>query len=186
MNKGMEKHGCCDKSIIYIHNSGDHFTVFYFFQKEKKILFVNSKNPGIKPSLENKDYTWHVSNTEIQTDRYSCGPIASEIARMLYSNYQVVERHLSVQDSKHNLVDLYDFLPKEELDQLRKSFSEEITIDYGEGKIMLKGADYRTAHFMCKLTANNHSRFFTPFTLIVCKRGLKVFLTKLLRKKSKR
>ncbi|WP_250295699.1 TomO hydrophobic C-terminal domain-containing protein [Wolbachia endosymbiont of Oedothorax gibbosus] len=154
MNEKMKSYGCCDKSIIYIRNSGCHFTVLYLFQKEKKILFINPMGATGKPDLKNEGYTLRVSNTEIQKDGYSCGPIASEIARMLYSNHEVVENYLSNPVSNCDPVSLDGFLPREELNQLRKSFSEEITIDYSKSQVKLKGADYRTAHLMCNLTAN--------------------------------
>ncbi|WP_250295881.1 TomO hydrophobic C-terminal domain-containing protein [Wolbachia endosymbiont of Oedothorax gibbosus] len=160
--KGMVSRDCCNKSTICIHNSGSHFTVFYHFQKEKKILFIDPMGATGKPDLKNEGYTLYVSNTKIQRDGYSCGPIASEIARMLYSNYEAVESHLSKLGSNRDSVSLDDFLPREELDQLRKSFSEEITIDYGENKIRLKGADYRTAHLVCNLTKDIHYAIITP------------------------
>ncbi len=49
---------------------------------------------------------------------------------MLYSNYEAVESHLSKLGSNCDPVSLYGFLPRKELDQLCKSFSEEITINY--------------------------------------------------------
>ncbi|WP_253302704.1 hypothetical protein [Wolbachia endosymbiont of Psylliodes chrysocephala] len=73
---------------------------------------------------------------------------------MLYSNYEAVESHLSKLGSNCDPVSLYGFLPRKELDQLCKSFSEEITINYDKSQMKLQGADYRTAHLMCNLTAN--------------------------------
>ncbi|WP_419214668.1 TomO hydrophobic C-terminal domain-containing protein [Wolbachia endosymbiont of Rhagoletis cingulata] len=148
LSTALEKISSYEKSRIYVHNSGFHFTVSYLFQKQKKILYIDSLNPGRKPSLkslENKGYTLYTSSTKIQPDGYSCGPIASEIARMLHFNYEAVEDHLSKENLNRNSVNLYELLPEEELNQLCESFSKKIAVR--ESK--LKGADYRTAHLMC-------------------------------------
>lgn len=149
---------CSNRNVIYIaHINGNHYVTFYLSQKQRKILLIdplctskNVGNLGIEPFLESKDYTLYASTTQIQHDGYSCGPIASEVARMLYSNHKAVEDYLS-QEKRSNLVDLNSFLPKKKLDQLCSSFAKKGTINYGRGSKSLYGADYRAAHFACRL-----------------------------------
>ncbi|GHM58775.1 MAG: hypothetical protein sL5_02990 [Candidatus Mesenet longicola] len=128
-----------------------HWIIFYFFRenKQNKLLFVDSLSQGrnskdihkiLEPFLKEKKRSLHVSTTKIQQDCYSCGLIASEVARMIYLN------HVNIETIDGNSVDLGDFLPNSELNQLITSCEKKGKINYRGTEYSLNASDFRAAH----------------------------------------
>lgn len=151
----------CDKrNILYIRLSptrtpGEdkrHWVVFYFSKssEQNKLLFIdplylNQNLKDVKKTLKlflkKQNYSLHASITQIQRDGYSCGLIASEVTRMIYSNH--AKFHAKFKEINSKSVNLGDFLPYAELDQLIVSCDTESNINCGENS---NAIDIRVAH----------------------------------------
>ncbi len=156
-----------DRNVIYIapNNNMNNFVIFYFLNKQKKVLLIDPlytkrsidffKNP-ISSFLQKEGYSLYISNTEIQQDNYSCGPLISEITRMLYYNYRMFEDFSSKNKTskcteeglEYSLIDIKHFLPKHGFDYLLSSFKTLGTVNYGTVEKELSGADFRIAHLI--------------------------------------
>lgn len=156
-----------DRNVIYIapSNNTNCFVIFYFLSKQKKVLLIDPsytersidffKNP-ISSFLQKEGYSLYISNTEIQQDNYSCGPLISEITRMLYYNHKILEdlssqskiRKCTEENLEYNLIDIKHFLPQHQFDCLLNSFKTLGTVNYGIVEKELNGADFRIAHFI--------------------------------------
>lgn len=141
----------------------NHWVVFYFFvdQNKKNILFVDAQNPAIGEEnsfrgcindfLTQQDCNLYVSNTQFQKDDYSCGLIASEIARMLWNDHEGVKKVLSqyipINREKVELASLMG----NKFEQLTNLCSTKGSINYGEINKEFNVASIRTAHFATAL-----------------------------------
>ncbi|MFP3020588.1 hypothetical protein NMD99_05550 [Wolbachia endosymbiont of Listronotus oregonensis] len=141
----------------------NHWVVFYFFvdQNKKNILFVDAQNPAIGEKnsfrdcindfLTQQDCNLYVSNTQFQKDDYSCGLIASEIARMLWNDHEGVKKVLSqytpINREKVELASLMG----NKFEQLTNLCSTKGSINYGKINKEFNAASIRTAHFATAL-----------------------------------
>lgn len=141
----------------------NHWVVFYFFMNhnQKNILFVDTQNPSIgrKNNFRNnidefltkQDCNLYISSTKIQNDDYSCGPIASEITRMLWNNHKKVKEVLSKYSVENREEVVLDLLMDNHFEQLSNSFSTKKSINYGNITKEFNAASIRTAHFVTGL-----------------------------------
>ncbi|WP_339048826.1 hypothetical protein [Candidatus Mesenet endosymbiont of Phosphuga atrata] len=147
------------RNILYIRlhptetpgNDERHWIIFYFFRenKQNKLLFVDSLSQGrnskdiqkiLESFLKETKRSLHVSITKIQQDGYSCGLIASEVTRMIYLS------HVNIGTIDGNFINLGDFLPSCELNQLITSCEKKGKINYGGTEYSLNASDFRAAH----------------------------------------
>nr|WP_253308993.1 hypothetical protein [Rickettsia endosymbiont of Ceutorhynchus assimilis] len=159
-----------NRDVLYIRRrpveQGQHenrWVVFYFFvdQNKKNILFVDAQNPAIGEKnsfrdcindfLTQQDCNLYVSNTQFQKDDYSCGLIASEIARMLWNDHEGVKKVLSqytpINREKVELASLMG----NKFEQLTNLCSTKGSINYGKINKEFNAASIRTAHFATAL-----------------------------------
>lgn len=146
-----------------------HWVIFYFFidHNKKNILFIDTQNPSIGEEnsfrreidsfLVEQNCNLYISSTKIQSDDYSCGPIVSEITRVLWNNHEKVKEVLSqykilFQYSGENREKVaLDPLMDNHFKQLSSSFSTSGSVNYGNVTKEFNAASIRTAHFATAL-----------------------------------